>query len=127
MISFDYKEIKEKSYPATPVTLLSQDNRIEIYAIIDSGSEVSLFDKELAKRLGINYRLTKEIRDMTGVSGRLLVYVHQLNISIGGRTVPRKIGVSDERTTSHNLLSRQGFFENFKITFDETNHKIFLE
>ena len=97
------------------------------YFALPALAKGKLTQKELAKRLGINYRLTKEIRDMTGVSGRLLVYVHQLNISIGGRTVPRKIGVSDERTTSHNLLSRQGFFENFKITFDETNHKIFLE
>ena len=126
MISFDYKEIKGKSYPAIPVTLLSKGKRIEIYTIIDSGSEVSLFDKELAKRLGINYRLTKDIRYMGGVSGRLLVYVHQLDISIGGRTFPCKIGFSDERTTSHNLLGRQGFFENFKITFDEKNKKIFL-
>ncbi len=127
MISFDYKEIKGKIYPAIPIIILSKGKKIEIHAIIDSGSEVSLFDRELAKRLEIDYRLTKDIRYMGGVSGRLLVYVHQLEISVGNKTFPCKIGFSDERTTSHNLLGRQGFFENFRITFDETNHKILLE
>ena len=127
MISFDYPEIKGKFYPAIPVVLKANKKQIKLLAVIDSGSEVSLFDKDSAKELGIDYRLTKEIRNMNGVSGRLLVYVHRLEVCIGNRTFPCKIGFSDERTTSHNLLGRQGFFENFKITFNETNHKILLE
>lgn len=127
MIFFDYQQIEGKFYPAIPFILKANGKKIKLLAIIDSGSEISLLDKDSAKELGIDYRLTKEIRYMNGVSGRLLVYVHQLEISVGNKTFLCKIGFSDERTTSHNLLGRRGFFENFKITFDETNHKILLE
>ncbi|HLC80675.1 retropepsin-like domain-containing protein [Candidatus Woesearchaeota archaeon] len=127
MIFFDYKEINGKFYPAIPVILKVNEREIKIHAIIDSGSEISLFDKNLAERLGINYQLTRDIKNMNGVSGRLLVYIHQLTITVGDKTFSCRIGFFDERTTSHNLLGRQGFFENFKITFDEKNKKIFRE
>lgn len=62
---------KEKSWisrPLIPVRLFYKDAHIDIYALIDSGADSSIFHSSIAKLLGINLREgRKEV--FFGISG----------------------------------------------------------
>lgn len=127
MMEFDYIKSNTKFYPVIPLILKNGDKERKCLALIDSGGELSIFQKKIAHELGINYLATKKIQMFTGVCGKMLIYVHEVRMIIGEKEFNCPVGFSDDYGASFNLLGRQGFFENFKITFNETNHKILLE
>ncbi len=126
-MEFPYKQIGNKFYPIIPLILTKGNLKEHTFALIDSGGEVSIFNVSVANKLGINFRATSDFRYMQGIVGKLLVYLHTIGIKINEKEIICKIGFSPDYHASFNLLGRQGFFENFKITFDEKNNKIFLE
>jgi len=124
MKEYHYKEIKNRFYPLIPVSFYDQE--VNTFALVDSGSMISLFQEEVAKQLRINIKLGIP-KHLQGVGGRILVYLHQIPIEVAGKRFNCQIAFSEEYGASFNILARKDFFELFRIIFEEKNKMLILK
>ena len=62
-----------------------------------------------------------------GISGKISVYLHEIEMEIEGIRFGCKVGFSSQYSASVNIVGREDFFEQFLITFDEKNRRVLLE
>jgi len=96
------------------------------YAIVDSGANISLFQYEIAKLLGIHVHKGKKI-PLAGIGGRIYGYLHRLNLTVGSHRFSCQVCFSQELRVPLNILGRKDFFSQFRITFDEQKKLTILD
>lgn len=126
MMEFPYVNRRDQYYPIIPVTLRHGDREIRIEALVDSGASISTFQGDLAQVLGLTLEAGEKIY-LQGIGGRVLGYMHEVQLQVGMVQMRCKIVFSNELISSVNLLGRADFFEHFLISFDERNRKLLLK
>lgn len=70
------------SRPLIPVRLLREGRHLDVYALIDSGADASLFHASIAKELGIDVGSGRKER-FFGISGDGIdVFVHPVRLQV---------------------------------------------
>ncbi len=123
---YDYVKIRDKHFPLIPLRLGSGNNTFETFALIDSGASLSLFRIDMAHQLGIEVESGMN-HTQEGISGNIIIYEHEIPISVEDKSFNCKVGFSEAYGASFNILGRDNFFSKFLITFDELNNKVILE
>jgi predicted aspartyl protease len=135
-ITFKYKSVKRPSgnevkSPMIPVTLIGRSSITpEFIALLDSGADVSIIPLDVAELLNLN--LNTKVEKSRGIGGEVEVKTTKMDIKIqkgheGFRyTIPVQV-VLNETKGIPVLLGRAGFFEHFRITFDQHNQIISLK
>ena len=96
-----------------------------IYAYVDSGSPYCLFKADVATLIGLDY--TKNpvfVDDIGGICDTKTdpAYFHEVKLYFeAGWVITVKAGFVKKLGTAA-ILGRNGFFDNFKITFDHSGH-----
>lgn len=111
--------------PVIPITLrnplATRALQIGYEALVDSGSDRSIFPAELADLLNIDLRTSTKILYVAGVVAgeRRPIYLHPIEIEVGGRdgsTFEVLAGfMPDFSKSGHGLLGRDGFFDQFSF------------
>lgn len=127
-MKFEFSYFRHGSglYPLIDVGVKGLKESITIKALVDSGASFSVFRSEVAEYLGIEIEKGRRIY-LEGVGGRILGYIHYLDIVVGKKSAKCKVVFSKEFTVSFNLLGRDNFFSPFLITFDEKGKKVVIE
>jgi hypothetical protein len=129
-MKFNYKRYPNPhgiaiSRPVIPIVL--QNPRayhlpaIGYEALVDSGSDRSIFPSEIAELLGIDLMATDRVFNVAGVVAgeRRPIYVHPVQINVGGTDGPSfvtNVGfMPDLSDSGHGLLGRNGFFDQFSF------------
>ena len=130
--SFKYKSILLKSgktiyRPLIPLTFYEKE-RIDVIAILDSGSDMTVVPKEIAEHVGVKYIGEDELSGITGT--KIKAKQGKLNVSFGrGREIYNFIipVIIPEKENISIIIGRIGFFDQFKITFSEKERKIIFK
>jgi len=113
-----------QNYPLIQVVLVGPKEKIKMLALLDSGADYSLFNLEVAERLGIPVEKGKRI-SLQEVAGEPFTgYLHEVPVQMEDITLKCKIVFSKVRAT---LLGRDNFFLPFLITFNEKGQKVIVE
>lgn len=123
---YDYVPIMGKFFPIIPLFVTRADRFIPIYALIDSGAIVSLFNSGIGRALGIEIE-KGEIFRPTGIGGQILSYMHEVILKIGDVEVKTKVAFTDQLALNVNLLGREGFFNAFSVLFNDKEKAVTLE
>jgi hypothetical protein len=119
MSYFYYKNLQGQYFPVVPLAVSNEKlQKLDITALIDSGATISVFNVDLAEQLNLKIERGKEIY-LGGVGGRIKGHIHELRVEVSGKVFKLPVVFSREYRVSFNLLGRDAFFPNFKITFDE--------
>lgn len=116
--------------PFVPVFLTCDDGKkILVHGLIDSGADNTVVPKKLANLLGLKER---DELETGGVGGLVKVKNSKMNLTLVGKREKYSFDVSvlvlqDEGNTVPLLLGRNGFFEQFHITFRQNEEKIVLK
>ena len=132
--TFKYKSVDRPDgnivkTPSVPVTLHGKIMSYDHMALLDSGADVSAMTKEIADLLGLN--LAKKPEKTRGIGGEVESIESRVKITITQGhekytlDIPVNVILGDKDFPL--LLGRAGFFENFIVTFDETNQRIKLK
>ena len=132
-MTFKYKAVERPDgttvrCPLIPITFIGKE-KIGAMALIDSGADVSVITKEFAELLGLN--LNKEQIDMYGIGGKVKGITSSVKILIAkghdriNFSIP--VNVVMEKYDFPPLLGRAGFFDRFKIIFQQRDQKIILK
>jgi len=122
---FSYLRRWERDYPIIPVELRYRGRGLLTEGLVDSGANLSVFSADIADYLGLPLTRGKALI-LQGVGGRILGYQHTLKLKVGTAEFRLPICFSAELVTSFNLLGREGFFQKFRVTFDEGKKRLFL-
>ena len=123
VLEYPYLAYKSVHLPLIPITIGSN---LVVYALVDSGATVSLFEAKVAEALNINLARGKK-RLLTGIGGRILAYEHRIMIRIGPDRFPCRICFSPELKVSFNLLGQEDFFDHFTVTLIKRQKTLRLE
>lgn len=123
---FSYLEKDGQFFPVIEIELKNHSQSLKVKALIDSGASFSVFRPEIAEALGIKIDKGKAVY-LSGIGGRILGYLHIVEVTLGKEVFPCKIVFSPEFTVSFNLLGRNNFFVPFQISFLEKKKKILIQ
>jgi predicted aspartyl protease len=135
LMNFKYKALPRKDgpprkTPTIPLTFLGPDDAIDIVAILDSGADISVLPLEIGEQLGLS--LTKGKGPCAGIGGEVETSEDHVRVKITqghenyNFEIPVKV-VLDRKCNIPVLIGREGFFEEFEITFDERRERISLK
>jgi hypothetical protein len=107
------------------IPLIIGKEKLNVFGILDSGSDITIIPKELAEVMEIFYGDDNEVSGISGIPVR--AKEGKISVQFGkGREfynfdipilVPEKEGLNL-------IIGRLGFFSQFKITFSEAERKI---
>jgi len=123
---FSYLTLRGKHYPLIPIRLYYGDNAIKTYALVDSGSTLSVFRAEIADSLELRLEDGEKIA-LQSANAPLMVYAHRLQAVVEGESFELRVGFARDLLTSFNILGREGFFERFRIMFNERKRELIIE
>jgi len=127
--SFKYKPVLlhgglTTKRPLIPLRLIGEKEVLDIFGILDSGSDMTVIPKDMADFLGIKI-VGKD--ELTGISNeKTQVEVGYIKILFGKdreeyeSTIPVLINKQGDSI----VIGRDGFFDQFKITFNEFEKRI---
>lgn len=98
-------------------------------AIVDSGSPWCIFRADLGRMIGIDVSRTNKTYALGGViSGpHDTMYIHKIKIFVESNWVIEVNAGFVEKLAVTGILGRNGFFSNFKTTFDHSTNPATLE
>lgn len=113
-------KLKWTARPYIPIRLSGPKGSKEIYALIDSGADRSLFNIQLAEILGLDLdKAAEEI--FSGIEGgSLKAKLHKVSLKVVGMSEEIEIlaGFIDSAGVVA-ILGQDGFFDAFKIKFEK--------
>ena len=115
MIKFKYSARRDRKFPIIPITLIKENVEIDIDALVDSGANISVFREEIAECLEIAIEDGEEIL-LQGLGGKIVGYIHELNVRVDGEEFPCTIVFSKVLTIGLNILGREGFLNISKLS-----------
>lgn len=123
---FPYRRRRQHLFPIVPITLSHQDRIFHTEGLLDSGANFSVFPAGIAEYLGIALEAGRSI-DLVGIGGHIRGYRHSVNLTIESVSFEAVIVFSAGFNAAFNLLGRDNFFEQFRITFDERGKNVILD
>jgi hypothetical protein len=132
MPSFPYVKEKIKDgfvlRPKIPVSISYKGNRIDTYGFIESGSDITILPREIAKALDIE--LTGKETEIRGIGGGLLkVVIDFVNLNIGGILLPQTrvhVPIEESKDVDQLILGHEPLFQEFNISFEYNAKRIVL-
>lgn len=132
-IVFKYKNVKRPDgtlvkTPSVPITFIGKES-LDVTALLDSGADISVIPKEIAEILGLN--ISGDVTPAYGIGGKVNSVETKVNILIEkgheryNFSIPIKV-ILDEYDFPI-LLGREGFFNNFVISFDQKEERVMLK
>lgn len=123
---FDYVRIGNKFFPIIPFLVKADKEFVPVNALVDSGATISLFNADVGRALKLDIEKGEKFYP-TGISGKILTYLHEVIIKIGDFEIKTKVAFTDELAVKINLLGREDIFESFSVLFNDKLKKIVLE
>lgn len=116
------------SRPVVPITLIHDQRRVRYLALIDSGADYCIFHAEIGEQIGLQIESGKRLSFFGSSGQEQSAFFHEIKIEVGGHEIPCFAGFSRElQSLPYGILGQEGFFDNFKITFDYLKDKIELQ
>jgi hypothetical protein len=103
-MEFPYLRFRDRYLPMIPVSLITQE-RVETIAVLDSGAALSMFKPSIAEQLGMDLE-SGECIQAEGVSGKVSVYLHEIDMELEGKRFRSVVGFSTEYPASVNIIGR---------------------
>ena len=123
IIEYPYRIHVNVTMPIIPITI---NNKIETYALVDSGASVSVFEADIIDALNLKLETGKK-RFLQGIGGRILAYEHHILLKIADFEIRSNIAFSRELNVSLNILGQNNFFDHFIVIFQKSKNKIRLK
>lgn len=117
-------KLKWTARPYIPIRLIGPTGIWEGYGLIDSGADRSLFNTQIAEKIGLNLNEVVA-EDFGGIEGGTIeAKLHKVRLQVIGMN--SEIGIIAGFVSSSGvaaILGQDGFFDSFRIKF-ERDHNI---
>jgi hypothetical protein len=98
----------------------------ELFAIVDSGADVSTFHADVAGLVGLDLGVCRRAAT-EGVGGATAVFVCPIELEVAGRRFAAEVHFSSAIHSTVALLGRHDVFRQFQFGFDERGQVLLVE
>lgn len=118
-IRFPYVQRRGNLEPIIPIGVKLGDRweRIEVY--VDSGAAYSVFQASVARQVGFDFQTGRQVLLQVGSGTLIRIFLHDLEVQLGAERFIGQIGFSEQLGVKLNVLGKAGFFDRFRICFQE--------
>jgi len=123
-----YVGIPPNADPMVAVRLIRIDEpkkNVRALALVDSGADHCLFQSGLGERLGLDLDDLPVVTGRTA-GGRIEIPVCRLKVELLHQVFECQVGFLDEERLKHNLLGRQGIFDQIQLGFRESRLEFYF-
>lgn len=115
--------------PVIPIHLKYGTKGLLYGALVDSGADVCLFDRQIGEALGIDVG-KGERYEVLGIGGGSAVYrMHEVTLIVAEQKCKVSVGFDENEsdTESHyGIIGQKGLFDRFRVSFDLLGNEIEL-
>jgi len=130
-MKFRYKKLPTSRGKHIPIPLIDVGIKIPkrlgmifYNCLIDSGADQTYFHGDVGRSLGLKIE-EGEPSTGRGIAGQTFIaYKHKVIYNIGGTDIKDFIYLSDDLGTPFGILGRQGFFDHFKVCFEQKKEMV---
>lgn len=126
LIVYSYKLSAGMRLPFITFAIQNGQKWFAVEAYIDSGAVYSVFTPAVASRIGLEFRSGRRILIQVGDGGLIPVFLHDLEVQVGQHRFVAPVGFSDRLGIRFGVLGRSGFFDRFRVCFDEKRFLVTL-
>jgi hypothetical protein len=119
-VRFEYTRYDSSRLRPLIDVVVSRGGREASYVLlVDSGADINVFSAELARELGVTLE-DGEMLEVRGATGDEAVFWrHPVTITVGGHDVGVLAAFGEaEHLEAVGLAGQEGFFDQFRVTFD---------
>ena len=102
------------------------DREVALDAVVDSGSDISIFDSTAGEQIGIKASRFEQ-KEIVGVSGSIKANVVKVRARVLDEFFELPVAFVQNYSGPFNIIGRKGFFEKHIITFDEAKLEIVVK
>jgi hypothetical protein len=114
-----------ESLPLVSVRLATNKKHVNVWGLVDSGSDFCVFNSEIASILSVDIRAGKHFELFGFVGGSSNAWLHQVNLQLSEFPgVNINVAFTDSLMPELALLGQRGFFDNFQVRFLRFNNII---
>ena len=115
-----------ESLPILSVRIACNRKHQQVWALIDSGADMCIFNSSIAQMLDVDIKSGREFQLNGLVGGSVSIWIHQVNLTVGelGSINTNAAFTEFEDTPSLCVLGQRGFFDNFQIRFQRYKNLI---
>ncbi|MBI2059632.1 MAG: hypothetical protein HYT87_07670 [Nitrospirae bacterium] len=117
-IAFPYAKLGSDSHPVVPIGIHLAGKWRTAHVYVDSGAAYTVLSANLAPA-EFDYRRGRVRHSRSATGHELLLFVHDLEIQLGPDRFAAPIAISPDLHAGFNLLGRKGFFNRYKVEFDD--------
>lgn len=120
-MDFPYVRIQSGLFgPIVTLDIYARDGTcVSMEAYVDSGATYSIFRADRAEILGLKLHQGRKTLIIVGDGNEIPVYLFRLPVRFAGHSFIAIIGFSKKLGVGFNLLGRRGFFDKFRICFND--------
>ena len=126
-MKFTYKRFSNGACrPIIPFEVSNGKKSVRYLALVDSGSDLCVFHKEIADILDIDIEKGKKAH-VSGVTEgeKQSYYIHPVTLSFGGLKHTADVGfMANLSKSGHGILGQYGFFDKYKVSFNLLEEEI---
>ena len=131
MIEYPFRKVASKNFgallkPIIPVTLIGPDNYLDIFALLDSGADISIIPYSAGEILGLNPDLGTRFELQGMGEGSISYLLCPIRLNMDGFEITIRIGWALVEEVPF-ILGRLDLFEKMGIEFKAFENKILLK
>jgi len=131
MIEFSFKEVNSPKFgqilkPIIPLTIIGPRRKIKVFAILDSGADISMIPYSVGEVIGLELDMSTR-SEIQGIGEGSVPYVlSEVGFQIGDVEIPARIGWALIEEVPF-ILGRLDIFQKLAVEFREFENKILLK
>ena len=112
--------------PLVPIELSGNDVTKSFVALVDSGTDITMMDSEIAEVLGVDLTKARKVTT-SGVGGQKPGFLGKVNIQVNGfNEIMTFTVVFVEKLSFDVIFGQDDFFRRFHIKFERDNEVFYL-
>jgi Aspartyl protease len=127
IIRFNYKNSQGQLEPIIPIGISLGGVWRGLNFYVDSGATFTIIQAKFAKKVGFDYETGEVINIQVGNGASIKVFLHSLEVQLGNERLVSPIGFSNQLGVNFNVLGKVGFFDRFKVCFQESQQLLTFE
>ena len=117
-MTFPYVQYDKFYRPIVPVTFVVGDQRLNYEALIDTGADYSVVDREIGLELGLSFERAVPA-EVVGIAGSTAGHIVLVDIELAGAHLTQvPVIFADLGPRSFGILGHGGLFDRFRLTIE---------
>ncbi|MFB2922526.1 MULTISPECIES: hypothetical protein [Aerosakkonema] len=124
---FPYQRLNGILQPVVAIGIKLETGWQRVDCYVDSGAAYSVFQAEIADKVGFDYRTGNRINLQVGTGSLMPIYLHDLEVQLGTERFICPVGFSANLGVKFNVLGKMGIFDRFRVCFQEAQAVLTFE